>query len=179
MPRPPSLTASVLILLLWLAFPAHADAALVRSLTEETIARASALDASQAARDTVVNYLELATAAAVPDDVRARLMPVVERMALATVERDPARWLAYGLRPLDVVSGPRSVLYEPLHVVVDRQLEAALAEQDTDGAWRPTWSWSGAYPEAWPQAEAAWKGVLTLEMLARLRAFGRLPPSAR
>jgi hypothetical protein len=46
--------------------------------------------------------------------------------------------------------------------------------QTTDGSWAPTWSWADEFPDVWPVARREWQGVLTLDALRTLRAFGRL-----
>jgi hypothetical protein len=38
----------------------------------------------------------------------------------------------------------------------------------------PAWSWSDRWPDAWKQGENDWRGVLTLDTLRMLRAFGRI-----
>ena len=49
-----------------------------------------------------------------------------------------------------------------------------VREQTTDGSWAPTWSWADEFPDVWPVARREWQGVLTLDALRTLRAFGRL-----
>jgi hypothetical protein len=105
-------------------------------------------------------------------------LPVAAQQAitdrvLATVERDPARWPKYGLRPLTVVKSPASPYYVPLREAVDANLDFLIAEQNADGSWRPTWTWGDAFPETWAVAKKEWQGILTLDALKVLRAFGR------
>jgi hypothetical protein len=38
----------------------------------------------------------------------------------------------------------------------------------------PNWSWGGLWPDAWEQAKRDWTGVMTLDNLLKLRAFGRI-----
>jgi hypothetical protein len=93
---------------------------------------------------------------------------------LATVERDPAKWPKYGLRPLTVVKSPSSPYYALLREAVEANLDFLIAEQNADGSWHPTWTWGNAFPETWPAAKRDWQGVLTLDALKALRAFGRI-----
>ena len=93
---------------------------------------------------------------------------------LATVERDPAKWPQYALRPLTVVKSPASPYYGPLREAVDANLDFLIAEQNADGSWHPTWTWGNAFPETWPVAKREWQGILTLDALKVLRAFGRV-----
>ncbi|MEJ2216882.1 MAG: hypothetical protein P8099_09730, partial [Gemmatimonadota bacterium] len=57
--------------------------------------------------------------------------------------------------------------------VVHVNLDVLVAAQGEEGAWSPNWSW-GAYPDAWAEAQREWQGVLTLEALEALRAYGRI-----
>jgi hypothetical protein len=95
------------------------------------------------------------------------------RAVAATVERDPARWPKYGLRPLSVVKSPQSPYYAALRDAVAVNLDYLISEQTGDGSWAPTWSWADEFPDVWPVAKREWQGVLTLDALKILRAFGR------
>jgi hypothetical protein len=89
-----------------------------------------------------------------------------------------ARFLTEQARPLEralfrfhFAGGPRE---EVLREAVEANLDYLIGEQGGDGAWAPTWNWGGLFPEAWPQARRDWQGVLTLDALKVLRAFGRI-----
>jgi hypothetical protein len=77
------------------------------------------------------------------------------------------------LRPLEVVRHPGHAarrLYDD--AVVEAELDLLAAGQQDDGGW--TFSWS-----AWnPAAELEWRGVVTLDALHTLRAYGRLDDAA-
>ena len=79
------------------------------------------------------------------------------------------------LQPLDIAGAPASPLYAPFREHVDRRLDHVVETQGEDGAWSPNWSWMGLSPEAWEEAEVAWKGVLTVRRLRQLAAFGCTP----
>ena len=115
-------------------------------------------------------FVRLADAVALPAAAQEKLA----RAVAATVERDPAKWRGYGLRPLGVVQSPVSPYYPALREAVAANLDYLIAEQGADGAWPPTWSWGPLYPETWPRARREWQGVLTLDALRRLRVFDRL-----
>jgi hypothetical protein len=107
----------------------------------------------------------------------AEMVPVPAKLTeyvLAMVERDPAKWPKYGLRPLTVVKSPASPYYAGLREAVEANLDFLVAEQNADGSWHPTWTWGNAFPESWPAAKRDWQAVLTLGALKVLRAFGRL-----
>jgi hypothetical protein len=115
-------------------------------------------------------YVRLAEMVPLP----AAAQGIITDRVLATVERDPAKWPKYGLRPLTVVKTPASPYYAELREAVEANLDYLIGEQSEDGAWAPTWNWGGMFPEAWQQARRDWQGVLTLDALRTLRAFGRI-----
>ncbi len=115
-------------------------------------------------------YVRLAEMVPLP----AAAQGVITDRVVATVERDPAKWPKYGLRPLSVVKSPASPYYAPLREAVAANFDYLIGEQGGDGAWSPTWNWGDKFPEAWPQARRDWQGVLTLDALKVLRAFGRI-----
>jgi hypothetical protein len=102
--------------------------------------------------------------------VRAR----VRELAVATVSRDPATWTDYVSKPLKLAPLPDSPLADVLRAEVQANLDWEIDQQADDGAWEPNWSWRGAFPADWEQARREWRGVLTLERLRSLRAFGRI-----
>lgn len=115
-------------------------------------------------------YVRLAEMVALPE---AAQRTIADRV-VATVERDPAKWPKYGLRPLTIVKSPASPYFAPLREAVEANLDYWIAEQKDDGAWHPAWTWGNAFPETWPVAKQEWQGVLTLDALKVLRAFGRM-----
>lgn len=114
-------------------------------------------------------YVRLAEMVPLPAATRRKITDRV----LATVESDPAKWPKYALRPLTVVKSSASPYYGPLREAVEANLDFLIAEQCADGSWQPTWTWGNAFPETWPVAKREWQGILTLDALKVLRAFGR------
>jgi hypothetical protein len=57
---------------------------------------------------------------------------------------------------------------------IEANLDDLIARQQPDGSWSPPWSWEEQYPAAWAQAQNEWSGILTLNTLKQLQAFGRL-----
>ena len=88
--------------------------------------------------------------------------------------RDRQAWAAYSLRPLRVAVSPDSAYLAGLEEAVEDNLDYELETQEHDGSWAPTWSWGDAYPDVWPVARREWAGVLTLQNLRALGAFGRI-----
>ena len=119
-------------------------------------------------------YVRLVETDALPDGLRGRMLPLLSAAVDATVARDASAWAEYGLQPLTVVSSPESPFAGLLADALPANLDYAVQQQGDDGAWAPNWSWFGSYDEAWPAAQQAWKGVLTVKTLRQLHAFGRL-----
>lgn len=109
-----------------------------------------------------------------PETLRKALRELVRERALAIVDRDPAHWSGYVPNPLKLAPSPGAPLGPVLREEAQVNLDWLLEHQDADGGWTPNWTWRGRYPDAWPEARAEWRGVLTRENLAKLRAWGRL-----
>jgi len=120
-------------------------------------------------------FVRLLETPALPKPLAARLLARLTPAVEAAVATSPERWAAYGLQPLEVASSPASPFAELLAEPLAANLDWLISQQGADGAWAPSWSWFGMYDEAWPVAERAWKGILTVKALGRLQAFGRLP----
>lgn len=109
-----------------------------------------------------------------PAGMRQRAVDAVTAPLANAVEADPARWQEYTLQPLAVAHSPESPFAAALAPLLPANLDYRIATQQADGAWHPTWSWFGEYDDDWPAACAAWKGILTLDALETLEAWGRL-----
>lgn len=120
--------------------------------------------------------IRLAETPAVPATLRNRAAGRARRAGPAIVARDPQAWAQYGVKPLLLAPRADSLLTSCLEEAVEANLDYEIGRQGADGAWAPNWNWGGLFPEAWPQAELEWKGVLTLQTLLTLRSFGRLLP---
>jgi hypothetical protein len=112
-----------------------------------------------------------------PAGVRTCLQTELGRLIPGAVTTTPEQWKGYGLRPLQLVRSPHSPFFSHLEEAVSLNLDFALAEQNPDGSWSPTWSWGDNHPQVWERARQEWSGFLTLETLRQLRRFGRIQPA--
>lgn len=115
--------------------------------------------------------------AATPDLPAVPARTLAERLTRdipQVVESDPAAWGGYSLEPLWVAPAPDAPYYALVAEHIPANLDDRIARQGEDGAWWPNWSWDGTYPAEWQVAREAWKGILTLDTLRVLRAYGRL-----
>jgi len=116
----------------------------------------------------------LLATAGLEDGLRASLLGELLRLLPTAVSVEPAQWAGYSLRPLQVADRPDSPFYAPLRQAVATNLDYEIATQQEDGSWALTWSWAAQYPDAWPQAAREWAGMVIVEKLLSLHAFGRI-----
>ena len=109
----------------------------------------------------------------VPVQVRRRLHELLAPLVDANVARDAGAWSSYSLRPLAAAPKPGCAFAGQLSEVVHAELDYLIAEQAEDGGWWPTWSWDRD-EEVWLRQRQVWAGVLTVDALTRLEAYGRL-----
>lgn len=107
-----------------------------------------------------------------PEDVQKQVWPLLDDCVMRAVSVDPNAWTGYGLTPLQIATSPESRYYAQFQEAVDKQLDWIIESQNADGTWAPTWVW-GQFEDDWSKALTEWKGILTLDNLRLLRAFGR------
>jgi hypothetical protein len=147
-------------------------------LAEETVSDVESLETRLfgGGGDTLVYALSLVETERVPEHYRERLLPRLREVTTAVVSTDPAEWDSYVVTPLKVAPLPQSPVADLLEEALARHLDYVVDDQVEEGFWQPSWGWGESYPAAWAQAEQEWRGVLTLDHLTSLRAFGRLAP---
>lgn len=116
----------------------------------------------------------LAAAPGLPQASRDLLTERVTSAVPQVVVTDSSRWSDYCLTPLRAAPRATSLGAPAIRDALDAHLDWSIEHQSANGAWDPTWSWFGDYPEMWPKAKQEWQGILTLNMLLSLRSFGRL-----
>jgi hypothetical protein len=103
---------------------------------------------------------------------RVRIIEAVKPSVEQATERNPSKWAGYVMTPLDVAPTPGSLFASMLKPEIDIQLDY-LVEQLGKGPITPNWQW-GDHSEAWEQAKTEWTGVLTLQAMKRVKAWGRM-----
>jgi len=119
-------------------------------------------------------YVRLHAAPSLSPALKAELERKLPPSISQAVERDPAKWGGYGLRPLLVAPEADSPWRGLLGEALEANLDYLVATQESDGSWVPNWSWGDFFPEAWPQARLRWQAILTLAALRTLRSYGRV-----
>jgi hypothetical protein len=109
---------------------------------------------------------------------RTTLLERAMDVAPAMIETNAARWDGYCIKPLTAVPHPEAPLADTLADAVRRQLDYEIERQGGDGSWRPHWSWYGHFADAWQRVEPQLCGMVTLETLSALKAWGRISQSA-
>lgn len=107
-------------------------------------------------------------------DMRVLLQNLITGCADSKIESVPENWGGYCLKPLTIIQAPDHFLAPGFANAISAQLDFEEAQQEDSGAWLPPWDWGGNYPDSWQQARREWSGILTLDMLRRLKKFGRL-----
>ena len=122
----------------------------------------------------LVYAIDLVAADGLPGSLRARLDDRIRRAIPDVVVRDSEQWSEYCITPLRVAPAPQAAGADLIEEELSKHLDYVIESQSQEGAWDPTWTWGGAYPESWEEAKREWQGILTLETLTSLRAYGRL-----
>jgi hypothetical protein len=117
--------------------------------------------------------ISLAEAKNLPQHYAKRLEARIRKAIPTVVVRDSTQWDSYCITPLRIVPSPHSLGADLIHDELQRHLDYQITQQTPEGAWGPTWSWAGTYPEVWEKVEREWRGHLTLEALTQLNAFAR------
>ncbi len=160
--------------LAWLyTWPSLADSALVAQV-EPTLTAHYAQMVEPLDMNELLCTLRLLDAPAVDDALRAAAHAAVVRSLPITMAQDAEAWESYSLQPLQVAPKPGTLFAAELASLVAVNLDHRIVEQNDDGSWSPQWSWGELHVEAWPAARRAWQGILTLEALRSLRAYGRM-----
>jgi len=118
--------------------------------------------------------VELAQTPQLSEVYRERLKTRILQAIPDVVVRDPEKWGTYCITPLRAVRSPMALGANLIPEQLEAHLDYVIRDQQSDGSWKPTWSWGASYQEHWPQAEIEWRGILTLENLTALSMFDRI-----
>jgi hypothetical protein len=109
-----------------------------------------------------------------PRDKSSEAVGKIRSVLAVVVVRDSSQWRSYSAQPLMFIHTPDSPFYAGMETEVTANLTYRITTQEADGGWALNWSWEKSDPIAWKLAEREWRGVVTLENLQRLKAFGRM-----
>lgn len=152
-----------------------ADEGWLDGLAEDVVREAEGRAAAGLEMHDLINVAHLLDAPHLSPGLRRRLLEMVVPIAQDSVGHGPEDWAGYGLKPLALAPRPDTALASVLADPLQAHLDFLIATQVEDGAWWPAWSWGDdADPAAWADSRVAWAGMLTLDALRHLRAFGRI-----
>jgi hypothetical protein len=97
----------------------------------------------------------------------------VRALTDGAIERDPAKWPVYSMRPSNYIQSPASAFYAGNEKVVDDELDFIVSSRHAGGVWDISWIWGG-YPREFAVSERWWQGFWAVRNLLFLRNFGRL-----
>ena len=122
----------------------------------------------------VLNYIrKLAEAQGLPEQEKDWLVPRVRKLADRVVARYPKQWTTYCAPPLKLAPTPEAITAAVLADCLPTHLDYLIAQQSPQGYWDVTWEW-GDYLDVWEDAKAEWRGILIMEALTSLKAYGRI-----
>jgi hypothetical protein len=123
--------------------------------------------------DALVYARRLAEAPNLPQPIKDWLVPYVQRLADRVVARDPEAWSQYCTPPLKLAPTPRAITAGVIGDCLGPHLDYLIDQQSSQGYWDVTWSWAD-YLDVWEAAKREWRGILIMEALGSLQAYGRI-----
>jgi hypothetical protein len=118
--------------------------------------------------------LRLLGTESIPESLRETVHDRLRAFIPQLVEKDPAKWEGYNLKPLQVVESPASPFIRGLESAIEDNLAYVIGSQNADGSWAPNWTWGGTYADEWERARVEWSGVITMQKLLTLKRFDRI-----
>jgi hypothetical protein len=123
--------------------------------------------------------MRLAQTPDLPGDLASTVVSRLLRDAPLVAATDPEQWGGYALMPLWLAPTPQHHAAKALgDDLLNQNLDYAIDRQHDHGQWDPFWDWGPDQRAGWELAKADWQGVLTLQTLLTLRAYGRIEPTA-
>ena len=142
-------------------------------VTESTVRYVEDVDVLGEGGGSDLEYVvHLARTGALPGRYKERLVARIRQAIPQVVVRDPTKWSGYCITPLRAVPAPDSIGADLIEAELQQNLDFLIDQQSPEGTWDPTWAYE--YPPEWAVARQEWQGILTLEALTTLKAFGRL-----
>jgi len=108
-----------------------------------------------------------------PDELKKRLMKRIAVGISQVIEYDREKWTGYVPMPLDFVPGPDKCRFGIEEAKIEESLDFYVELVENNGVVNPPWGES-YYLGSLKPAYNEWKGVLTLSILRKLDAYGRL-----
>ncbi len=95
----------------------------------------------------------------------------------ASIVRDHAQWLHYGVRPSNYIKNPNSLWLAGNEDILQTELDYLIDTRPVGAVWGIPWSWfdlNERYAKAFAISENWWRGIKALEAVELLSKFGRV-----
>ncbi|MEO3944054.1 hypothetical protein [Gorillibacterium sp. CAU 1737] len=89
------------------------------------------------------------------------------------IERDPAKWPSYSMRPTMYIDSPNSPFYPGNEALVEEELSYLLRSRREGAVWAIMWTWADCERE-FAISERWWQGYWAVRNVLLLKAFHRL-----
>lgn len=99
----------------------------------------------------------------------------LNELLLKNIEKNPANFRNYVLRPTHIIKSPDHPLYRKMRDLVDKDLEFLEGSLQEEGYWDINWAW-GAYEDSFYVSRNFWRSDLCIHHLLLLKAFGKIQP---
>ncbi len=86
---------------------------------------------------------------------------------------DSNKWNEYMPQPLNFMNSAQENIYGIEQKYIDENLDYLIDILEEKGVIEPTWAW-GQYEQEWKIAKKRWTGWMTLDVLVKLKNFGRV-----
>jgi hypothetical protein len=143
-------------------------------ITEETVRYIEDVEILGEGGGSDLEYaVALAEAENLPAHYAKRLTSHIREAIPSVVVYDPEQWNTYCIKPLGIAPKPDALGADLIKDALQTHLDYKITHQTSQGTWDPTWAWGEDYQDVWLEAKREWQGILTLETLTQLKAFGR------
>lgn len=105
------------------------------------------------------------------------LLKILRELVFESIERDPSKWVHYGVRPSNYIHSPSSLFYKDNEDIVLKEIEYLIDTRPKNDVWGITWSWfqnNEKYAKEFAISENWWKASKAIEKLLFLRNFTRI-----
>lgn len=97
----------------------------------------------------------------------------LSKLVNASIERDPAKWPVYSVRPSTFIRTPDSDFYSGNEEVVEKEVAYILSSRTDGGVWDISWQWAD-YPSEFRVSTIWWQAYWAISNLLFLKSFDAL-----
>ncbi|WBW96929.1 hypothetical protein [Oceanirhabdus sp. W0125-5] len=109
----------------------------------------------------------------VEDENKEKMIDKLREGVEKSICTDSDKWGGYVPQPLSFMERPEDNIFGINQKFIDKNLDYLIDLLEEKGVIEPTWQWE-EYKEEWEISKKRWTGWMTLEVLVKLKNFGRL-----